>query len=478
MYTEELKLPKDIECKFLRLTFPSLNSLSLPLSGVYNNLDNTFESSEFPLKNKFKHFDLPSPECVNMENLFSISTSFGKIYTKEQLIGLIILSNISDHEITIKEIKLTLKIDSKEKAENNNKEKEKELIPEGKFPKNGILIGPKKSYSVKIQVQFNYYSKYIIEIYVVSKSNAYDQKYYAKKQTTLVKESGKDYRIVRGHVEFIFNRVLSVEVNYPFVVTELFHNEQINKCFIEIRISNNTLYPLTLVNLFLTPKDKKDIKIPLVYSLEEINHNKYCITDKNESNNDKNKIKCNCSKYLTIQSDEQVIVLFYIDKPDLFYNEKYFKLSIHWLNLFDLITKNFEKEFENSLNTFNNYFKLTVKEKPTGDIIENQNLKIELKFETKNPEIKYSISLSKDKIESNEDKSDDREINIIDIIPKKLELSQKIPSNSFKIICRSDIIGNVYLPKLKITLYEGSKMAPVEFSYNALLTFNCIPKKY
>jgi len=35
MIIQELKLPKDIEIKFYRLSYPSLNTSDLPLSGIY-----------------------------------------------------------------------------------------------------------------------------------------------------------------------------------------------------------------------------------------------------------------------------------------------------------------------------------------------------------------------------------------------------------------------------------------------------------
>ena len=50
---EELKINKDIDIKFTRLSKPILNNIDLPLSGLYNDI-NSKEYSNFPLKNKFK----------------------------------------------------------------------------------------------------------------------------------------------------------------------------------------------------------------------------------------------------------------------------------------------------------------------------------------------------------------------------------------------------------------------------------------
>ena len=75
------------------------------------------------------------------------------------------------------------------------------------------------------------------------------------------------------------------------------------------------------------------------------------------------------------------------------------------------------------------------------------------------------------------DKFNDREIEIIDIIEKKIELSQKYPSNNFILICKSDFLGNVCLPKLKFNLYEENNNNPTVNIYDALLSFNFVEKE-
>ena len=57
MHNEELKIKKDIEIKFHRLVPPLLNSNFLPLSGLYNPIDNE-ESPEYSLKYKYKNYEL------------------------------------------------------------------------------------------------------------------------------------------------------------------------------------------------------------------------------------------------------------------------------------------------------------------------------------------------------------------------------------------------------------------------------------
>ena len=208
-----------------------------------------------------------------------------------------------------------------------------------------------------------------------------------------------------------------MEMLKPFKINEKFHNYQMNICYIEIRIKNNTIYPLTIYTLSLIPKSKKNLKIsdlllssskekitkiPLVQSLEEIN--------KNENENLDKKIKNTFkSRLITIEPDEEINLLFKNSEPNLFGTETQYILEINWLNLFDPNPKKFTYEFNNNINTFNEYYKITVFEKPKGDIIKNQNFNVVLKLESKNPEKKYVISLNQEPLKDNV-KSNDREI--------------------------------------------------------------------
>ena len=205
--------------------------------------------------------------------------------------------------------------------------------------------------------------------------------------------------------------------------------------------------------------------------LEELSKNQaQCLI---ESNNNTNLIT---SKYLTLHSEEETNVLFKISVPSLFFDENKYILTINWLNLFDTIEKSYIYEFSNSLNTFNDYYKITVAQKPEKYIIKNENFKIVLKLETKKPKRKFLITLSQEALRDN-DKSNDREIEIIDIIEKKIELNSKKLENNFVLICKSDVLGYVYLPRLKFLLYEDKNSNPNGNVYDALLSFNCINKK-
>ena len=84
------------------------------------------------------------------------------------------------------------------------------------------------------------------------------------------------------------------------------------------------------------------------------------------------------------------------------------------------------------------------------------------------------MSLDKE-TRADQDKLNDREFEIIDIIEKRIELSQKNPSNNFILICKSDYLGNVNMPKLKFLINEDNKIKD-EISCDTLLHFNCISK--
>ena len=480
MLTLELKIPKVLEIKFYRLSLPSTNISNHPISGLYQDIELT-EDKIFPLKNKFSNFNLS--HIIGIENLFTLSSSFGKVFLNEKLDGLIIFTNTSDNFITIKNLEISIIIDSKTDTKKKEKNENKQVL-DVKLPPDGIQIKPKQAHTIKMSISLDYVSKYTIDINLRTRSSAYNIQYNTYKLKGIVKESTKDYIIVNGNVEAFHNKKLTFDVNYPFEIIEKFHSYQMNSCYIETKIKNNTIYPLTIYNLFLTSKPKKNIKIsdllnnnstdkkkiiPLVQTLEEMNKNENENIDKTITNLSFK------SKYITIEPDEEINLLFKNNEPDLFGNDTIYILEIDWLNLFDSNPKKYTYEFSNKLKTYNEYYKITVTEKPKDDIIKNQNFNIAIRLETKNVQKKYVVTLSQEPLKDN-DKSSDREIEIIDIIGKKVELSNEKKSNDIMLICKSDILGNVYLPRLKFTLYEENNKKSYETIYDTLLFFNCIEK--
>ena len=320
MKTQELKIPKEIEIKFYRLSLPLFNDSNQPLSGIYHNIE-SIEDKNFPLKNIFSNFDVS--RNISIDNLFTLSSSFGKVFLNEKLDGLITFSNTSENFITIKDLEISIIVESKPDSKPNKK------ILDIRLPPDGVQIKPKQAHTVKMSISLDYVSKYTIDINLRTRSSAYNTQFNMLKLQGLVKDFTKEYHIVNGNVETFNNKRLTFDVNYPFKINEKFHNYQMNICYIEIRIKNNTIYPLTIYTLSLIPKSKKNLKIsdlllssskekitkiPLVQSLEEIN--------KNENENLDKKIKNTFkSRLITIEPDEEINLLFKNSEPNLFGTE-------------------------------------------------------------------------------------------------------------------------------------------------------------
>ena len=455
MHIEELKNPNYLEIKLFRLTAPLFNNSNIPLSGLYNELSN-IESKEYELKSKFKNFDIDSPDFINKENLFTIKYDQNeKILLGERMDYILTFVNNSKDNLIVKDLIAKL-------VSNNERIKSEKRL-ELKFEENKkeIIIPAYKSYSMPLKFKIKTVCKFQLNIFCSTKSKLYNDDYFKRRQRNIIRETTSSYIIRNNHVKFQEFKKFELEVFNPFIVKEKFFNINVNQCLISIKIKNNTDNILTITDLKLNPKEKPNI-IKLVKSLEEI---KNC-----------GKKKENDSKYLSLQPKEELMTLFKIEDPDLFYDNDNFTLYIFWLKEFDFNPKVYSYDFYNALNTYNNYFKLTIKEKPETDIILNQNFRIVINLKTKSKDKKYNISISQEQIYDDDDKSDDREIEIIDIIEKNIELNSKVQNNDFILICKSDILGNIYLPKLKFTLTEGDINIPVIKIYDSLLSFNCVPK--
>ena len=467
--SQEFKPKKEVEIKFFRLSPPVLVT-SPPLSGIYHNID-SIEDPENIIDNKFTNFEINTLSPYTNQSLFSLSPSFGRVFHKEILEGLLTFKNKSDHEITLKTLEGSILVDEKSETKTKNQK----YILDIKLPKEGIILDKSEVYSMKFVCKLEFASKYTIYIELKVKSATYDYQYNEAKQKNFVKDE-KDFIVDGESVIIPISKKLTFDVIYPIKVYEKFHNYQMNTCFIELQIINISIYPLTLTDLYLNPKSKPEEKLLLVDSLQELskNQSQNLFSDLNFQSNSSDFIAS--SKYLTLQPDEEMNVLFKITDSSLFLEEEKYILNIKWLNLFDVNEKDYIYEFSNTLNTYNNYYKITVLEKPEKNIIINENFKIILKLETKNINNNYIISLSQETLRDN-DKSNDKEIEIIDITEKKIKLNKDIPQNNFVLICKSNVLGNVYLPRLKFLLYEDTNSNPTGNVFDALLTFNCIQKK-
>ena len=147
-------------------------------------------------------------------------------------------------------------------------------ISDVKLPPSGIQIRPKNAFSVKMEIFLDIVGKYMIDINLRVRSSAYNTLYNTLKLKGKVRDSPKEFRIVDGNVESLNNKKLTFDVNYPFKIKEAFHNKQLNECFIGIKIKNNTIYPITICDLFLSPKLKKaqSSKLSDILSMDKNNN--------------------------------------------------------------------------------------------------------------------------------------------------------------------------------------------------------------
>ena len=470
---QEFHPKKEVEIKFYRLLPPYHNPSYLCLSGFYHNIE-SLENQEYPLENKFQNFNIIPPSALPFENFFSLSQNFGRVYHKDLLEGLLLFKNKSDHEVTLKSLEVSIIVDEKIET----KTKKFKNILDIKFPKEGVILDKYEVYSIKFMNKLEFASKYTILTELKVKSATYDYQYNEAKQKNLIREE-KDYIVEGESIIIPISKKLTFDVNYPFKVYEKFYNYQLNTCFIELKINNKTIYPITITDIYLLPKSNSEKKFTLLDSLQELSQNQsqklFDFEDTPAPSNEASSSPLQ-SKFLTLQSDEELTILFKMTEPDLFYNEEKYILNIKWLNSFEVNEKEFLYEFSNILNTYNNYYKITVVEKPQNSIILNQNFKIILKVQTKNPNKRYTISLSQEALRDN-DKSNDKEIEIIDIKEKEIELNKNKTEDNFILICKSDILGNVYLPRLKFLLYEDNNTNPTGNVFDALLSFNCLEQK-
>ena len=451
---EELKIYQDIDINFTRLLKPKFNNLDLPLSGLYNDINN-IESPNFPLKNKFNNFTTSAGGGLGLENLFLLKNSFEKLITEETLEGLIILTNNSKRDVIIKNLEISLNFETHQRTLS---------IP---LPDrdNTLFLSKNKSYSIKIKNNLKKQGKYSFEVKFWTKCAFYDQQYYSLKQRARIKESNK-YKIIDNHVEYYNNKIFSFSVNDPFDIKTKFGMSRVKEeYFIEINIKNKTNYYLTIPDLIIKPKQKNNIILKPISTLEEMQLN----FDGNNNNNDNNNNFLNNTKIISLLPDEELNLLFKSSSSEIFLFEDKFILFIKWLNIFDFSPKNFEYEFKNELDIFNEYFFFQITEKPLGNIILGDNFPIIIQFITKQPNQNFELTISEYK---DDIKNDEVEIMIKEY---KFELNKNCQKCDINIKCKSDKTGIVKFPEIIIKINEKNKKEILgEYIYINLICFKCV----
>ena len=435
----ETDFPQFINLKCLRLNPPNLNKLITPLNGLYNDINNKEDINVFPLEKKTSNFSLSSNN-INIENVFIINEKFGKVYFSEFFEAILIFINTSNYyEIELKNIEIVIAIEVKKKL--------LRVRFQSDIPQNIIYIKPLESYGIKIRFKIETNYKYLIDTYAICQCKYYDEIIAKDDNKGLYRIFNKTekYQISNGRVELNFVRRFTFDGLTPFSTQEKYIN-QLKNCIIEQTIKNISNFTLVLNDFKMNSKFKPDE----YFEIDNIDLIKNTILEPNEEMN----------------------VVFKIKNVEIFSNEKSFFLTIKWTHLFDLTPKNYIKEIENGFDLYNNYIALNVVEQPMNEIIENQNFKIIFSLSKKTKQ-NIIVVIETEALRDCE-KSNDREIEIIDIVQKKLELSEDIPINTFSLICKSDILGGVNLPKIRLSVFDNRNSLLQSFTFENLLGYNCV----
>jgi hypothetical protein len=333
---------------------------------------------------------------------------------------------------------------------------------------NTLFLSQNQSYSMKIKNYLKKKGKYSFDVKFWTKSWFYDQQYYALKQKVRIKESNK-YKIIDNHVEYYNNKIFNFNVNEPFDIKTIFKMNQLKEeYFIELNIKNKSKYNLTIPDLIIKPKQRNNIFLKPISTLEEMQLN----IDGSDSINNKennNNIFLKNTKILSLQPDEELNLLFKSNSKEIFLLEEKFILCIKWLNIFDFSPKNFEHEFKNELEIFNEYFFFIITERPLGNIILGHDFPIVIQFVNKQPKRNLELTIS----EYNKNKKDN-EVHIM-IKEYKFELNEKCQKYDVNITCKSDKTGIVKFPKIMVKLTDNDgKNILGEYIYKNILCFNCV----
>ena len=439
MNAKEIDFPKDIDIKCLRIVSPLFNNGYLSLNGLYNNILNNEDKNTFPLKNKMKNFNISPNDGLNIGNIFSLTSKFGKVLATEDLDALLIFINKSNYDVEMKDIKVNIS------SEKNSKNEEKKFFCD--IPTGIIKLQSQMSISYKLKFNIDSIAKYIIDIQMICLSRNYDNIYRKEQSNQMIRNSTDKYKINQGRVELNLTKRLTFETLFPLKTTEKFFNNQMENCFIEETIINQSNRNLILYDIKMSPQSNQSEKVELI----------------NEEN----------FKYIILAPNVELNVVFKISNPNIFLFEKNFILNINWGNLFDIEPKIFIKEIENEIDVYNPFFTINIILPKVQQIYENQSFKIVFSL---NKKVKPNlvILVETEPLKENEN-SNDREIEIIDIIDKKIELTNDNPLNTFCLVCKSDVLGNVTLPKIKLTVFDNNSNDQLKnYTYEKLLTFNCI----
>jgi hypothetical protein len=255
----ELDLKQFIEVKLLRLNKPKFSNSNLPLNGTYNNpfdldqIDTDVEGNEIKFESKFKDFNLNDSNSVGVDNMFQFSTSFGKVILYETLELLLIINNTSDKEIKIRDIKFRVTNEQLDNYESMYKKVEYSLINSNSV----IVINPKSFYNQKIKFSVEIMCKYTLEADIQYSSFYFNEEYIKHSTNKIIKTIGSGYSVELGTSNIIrkFYKKFQFITNLPFKIRDKFINDSLERCYIEINLTNQSPYNLRINEFILSPNN-------------------------------------------------------------------------------------------------------------------------------------------------------------------------------------------------------------------------------
>jgi hypothetical protein len=299
----ELSLNQYVEVKLLRLNKPKFNSQILPFTGSYNSLedlqaleneDNFLNSNVSPYENKFQEFNLHEYSSVGIDNMFQISNSFGKVLFCESLEALLIINNISDKEIKIKDFKVKVSNEVLEGYDSMYRKTEYNLINS----QNIIAIPAHQFYNQKIRLNADIMCKYSLEIDIQYISSYFVEEFIKHSANKIVKTISSQY-VIEGNSSVVrkYYKKFLFATNLPFKIKEKFVNDNMEKCYVEINLINQCQYSLHITDVLLVPDSDKG-------------------GSNNNLNNQSNLITCLQDKELKnfmMEPDEEINIVFMLN---------------------------------------------------------------------------------------------------------------------------------------------------------------------
>ena len=259
----ELELKQLLEIKLLRLNKPKFQNTTSPFFGMYNSIDSLAEiNTNTTFENKFSELLIPDENSINVENMFTISNYFGRVLYCESLEALLILNNLSQEEIKIKEIKVKITNEVLQNSEFLYKKSEFTLINIG----TPFTILAKGFNTQKIKFTADIMCKYNIEIEIQYSSKSFNDEYLRNTGTKIVKTISSNYYIENNNTNVVrkFFKKFLFDTNLPFKIKDRFINNSAEKAIIEINVLNQSPYNLHLKELTLTTNDNSVTIQPIV----------------------------------------------------------------------------------------------------------------------------------------------------------------------------------------------------------------------